>query len=98
MLWDLWSAASGETFDTSMPPCQVDTAATALSLVADGLGHGLVYAAYSRNLLRAGRIAGADPVDIDHVLMLQPNAARRPLRATGVFIDWLARRLTEHLG
>lgn len=91
-LWELWSEASGETFDATLAPCSVDTAATALHLAGQGLGHAVVYAAYAEPLVRQDQLSSSTPVDIGHVLMLQPNPARRARRAAAVFIDWLSAR------
>lgn len=93
MLWDLWCEASGITQKAGLPSFQVDTASTALRLVANGLGHSVVYAAYANDSVRASAIIGSEPVDVGHVLMMRLNAGRRLHKATALFIEWFAARL-----
>ena len=88
--WDLWAGAGGHRTDTGPNPILVDTAITALDLVAAGAGRAVVYAPYAQAVRTAGRVAFGAQTEIDHVLVLRAHPDRHPTPGARAFMEWLS--------
>lgn len=85
-LWDLWGQP-GETGAT----LRVDTAVTALDLVAAGIGQTVVYEPYALGARARGAGFELGPaVNVGHVLTVRANPDRPRSALAGEFIGWLS--------
>ena len=85
--WDLW--ACGQHTDIGATPIRVETAVTALDLVAAGVGQTVVYAPYAKVAGATGKVALGVQTEIDHVLVLRVNPDRHLTFGARAFLEWL---------